>query len=44
MLVPRFCCDERRSLVEKLAELFNDFSQVHDVFLDDSSSLRFAGL
>ena len=35
---------ERRPLVEKLAELFKDFSQVHDVFLDDPSSLRFAGL
>jgi hypothetical protein len=35
---------ERRPLVERLAELFNDFSQVHDVFLDDASSLRFTGL
>ena len=32
------------ALVQKLAELFNDFSQVHDVFLDDPLSLRFAGL
>jgi hypothetical protein len=32
-----------RPLVERLAEFFNDFSQVHDVFLDDASSLRFAG-
>src|SRR5258705_11789428 len=32
------------ALVQKLAELFNDFSQVHDVFLDDSLSLCFAGL
>ena len=35
---------ERRPLVEKLAELFEDFSQVDDVFLDDPLSLRFAGL
>ena len=26
---------ERRPLVEKLTEIFNDFSQVRDVFLDD---------
>src|SRR5216684_3822584 len=30
--------------LQLLAELFNDFLQVHDVFLDDASSLRFAGL
>jgi hypothetical protein len=35
---------ERRPLVQKLAELFNDFSQVHDVFLDEPLSLRFEGL
>ncbi len=29
---------ERRPLVDKLAELFNDFSQIHDVFLDDALS------
>jgi hypothetical protein len=34
---------ERRHLVEELAELSEDFSQVHDVFLDDPLSLRFAG-
>ena len=34
---------ERRPLVEKLTEIFNDFSQVRDVFLDDPLSLRFAG-
>jgi hypothetical protein len=32
-----------RPLVENLAELFKDFSQVHDVFLDDPLS-RFEGL
>ena len=31
-------------LVGRLAELFKDFSQVYDVFLDNASSLRFAGL
>jgi len=41
---PHFCCGERRPLVEKLAELFKDFSQVHDVFLDDPLSLRFVRL
>jgi hypothetical protein len=35
---------KRRPLVEELAELFKDFSQVHDVFFDDPSSLRFAEL
>src|SRR5467141_1171703 len=32
------------ALVQKLAELFKDFSQVHDVFLDDPLSLRFVRL
>jgi hypothetical protein len=41
---PHSVVGERRPLVEKLAELFKDFSQVHDVFLDDPLSLRFAGL
>jgi hypothetical protein len=31
-------------LVEKRAELLEDFSQVDDIFLDDPLSLRFAGL
>jgi len=35
---------ERRPLVEKLAQLFKDFSRVNDIFLDNLLSLRFAGL